>query len=106
MNKAEAAFCGDYFGKCPNYPDECRGCIPPLHMDCYFVKCCLDKRIAHCGYCEDSPCQKLSEFVPDDRPGCPPGYHVENLRLRMRIGTEAWLRSAALIAKARGLLLH
>jgi hypothetical protein len=29
--------------------------------------------------------------VPDDRVGCPPGYHVQNLRVRTEIGTAAWL---------------
>jgi len=92
MNYSEAAFCGDYCGKCPNYPEKCHGCVPSVHMDCYFVKCCLEKGIEHCGFCEDFPCKKLSDFVPDDRPECPTGYHVENLRARMAIGTEAWLK--------------
>jgi len=91
MNYPEAAFCGDYCGKCPNYPDKCSGCIPSFHADCYFIQCCLEKRIEHCGLCEDFPCKKLSEFVPDDRPECPPGYHLENLRERKTMGTEAWL---------------
>jgi len=92
MNYSEVAFCGDYCGKCPNYPEKCHGCVPSDHMDCYFVKCCLEKGIEHCGFCEDFPCKKLSDFVPDDRPECPTGYHVENLRTRMAIGTEAWLK--------------
>lgn len=91
LDAREAAFCGDYCGKCPNYPDECPGCIPSLHSDCHFVKCSLNRAIAHCGLCSDFPCPELSQFVPDDRPECPPGYHVENLQVRMRMGTEAWL---------------
>ena len=62
MGIAEAGFCGDYCGKCPNYPDKCRGCVPPDHMDCYFAKCCLNKRIEHCGFCPDFSCKKLTDF--------------------------------------------
>ncbi|HVP93121.1 MAG TPA: DUF3795 domain-containing protein [Acidobacteriota bacterium] len=91
MSSREATFCGDYCGKCPNYPAKCYGCVPALHMDCYFVKCCMERRIEHCGLCEDFPCQKLQEFVPDDRPECPNGYHIESLRGRRVVGTEAWL---------------
>lgn len=93
MNYREAGFCGDYCGKCPNYSDKCSGCIPSLHEDCYFVKCCLEKGIEHCGFCNDFPCKKLSEFVPDDRSECPPGFHIENLRVRKVVGTEEWLES-------------
>jgi len=93
MDHPKAAFCGDYCGKCPNYPDKCHGCIPSLHMDCHFVKCCLEKGIEHCGFCKDFPCEKLSEFVPDDRPECPPGYLIENLRVRKVVGTGAWVKS-------------
>ena len=35
--------------------------------------------------------EDFSEFVPNDRPECPPGYHLENLRERKTMGTEAWL---------------
>lgn len=91
INIQEAAFCGDFCGKCPNYLQDCRGCIPQDHGDCHFVRCCQEKGIEHCGLCVEFPCQKLNEFVPDDRPGCPPGYHIMNLRARVTIGTKAWL---------------
>jgi hypothetical protein len=86
-----AGFCGDFCGKCPNYPVECRGCVPEGHQDCHFVHCCLDKGIEHCGLCVEFPCQRLRTFVPDDRPESPPGYHIMNLRARLTMGTEAWL---------------
>lgn len=92
MKHAEAGFCGDFCGKCPNYPGECRGCVPDEHMDCFFVRCCLEKGLEHCGACEDFPCKKLGDFVPDDRPGCEPGYHLDSLRERSSLGTDAWLR--------------
>jgi hypothetical protein len=89
----EAGFCGDYCGKCPNYPQKCGGCVASDHMNCYFVKCCSNRGIEHCGFCPAFPCKKLSGFCPDDRPECPLGYHIENLRIRRVMGTEAWLKS-------------
>jgi len=91
INIHQAAFCGDYCGKCRNYPRACAGCLPDLHQDCYFARCCQTKGIEHCGWCQEFPCEKLRTFVPDDRPGCPLGYHTMNLRARLTIGTEAWL---------------
>lgn len=85
-----AAFCGDYCEKCANRPDDCPGCIPSLHMDCHFIQCGLKKGVAHCGLCADFSCQELTDFIPDDRPECPGGYHIENLWARTRIGTPAW----------------
>ena len=90
-NIHEAAFCGDFCGKCPNYRHDCQGCVPREHPECHFARCCQEKTIEHCGYCEDFPCEKLSAFVPDDRPGYPPGYHIMNLRARLTMGTGAWL---------------
>jgi hypothetical protein len=91
VKQVEAGCCGDFCGKCPNYPAECAGCIPAEHQDCFFVKCCQEKEIEQCGLCMDFPCAKLTDFVPDDRSGCEPGYHIESLRRRKAIGTGAWL---------------
>jgi hypothetical protein len=91
LNTHEAGCCGDFCGKCPDYPDQCAGCIPTDHMDCYFVKCCVERSLEHCGFCGDFPCKRLRDFVPDDRPGCAPGYHIEELRRRKTVGTETWL---------------
>lgn len=86
-----AAICGDYCAKCPNYPAECQGCSLEAKPECRFVVCCVNKRIEHCGQCESLPCAALAKFVPDDSEGCPPGYHIENLRRRVAVGTERWL---------------
>ncbi len=91
MGHSEAGFCGDYCGKCPNFGLSCDGCGPLSKPECHFILCCLERHIPHCGLCEDFPCEALNAFVPDDRAGCPPGYHIENLRARVEIGTEAWL---------------
>jgi len=91
MTDPLAGFCGDYCGKCTSYSSECAGCVPDGHADCHFVNCCAEKQIQHCGLCGDFPCLYLIEFCPDDHPGCPPGYHIQNLKARARIGTGAWL---------------
>lgn len=91
MSQEDATCCGDYCGKCPNYQSSCRGCIPIHHTECPFVRCCLDHWIPHCGLCDEFPCHELESFRPDDRPGCPPGYHLANLRRRMQVGTQQWL---------------
>ncbi|MFO8034202.1 MAG: DUF3795 domain-containing protein [Candidatus Bipolaricaulota bacterium] len=104
MGHREAAVCGDWCGKCPHFGGRCLGCIPLHHLDCTFVRCTLAKYIEHCGLCADFPCPELREFVPDDRPGCPAGYHIDNLRDRMAQGTEAWIaeQRAAWPAKEGG----
>lgn len=86
-----AGFCGDFCGKCPNLPASCEGCVPEAHGECHFVGCCLSRGLEHCGLCEDFPCRELKDFVPDDRPECPQGYHIANLRDRRRMGTARWL---------------
>jgi hypothetical protein len=87
----EAACCGDFCGKCPHYPHNCAGCRTGERVDCFFIQCCGRHKIEHCGQCDEFPCCTLQEFVPDDRPGCPSGFHIENLRARVAMGDEKWL---------------
>lgn len=97
MNYHEAAYCGDFCGGCENYHKSCSGCDPkykcgPEHQpECPFIACCRKHEVAHCGLCRDFPCALLAAFVPDDRPGRPAGYHIQNLRNRAIVGTEDWL---------------
>ncbi len=93
MNHPLAAYCGDYCGRCPQYGTECRGCEPSAHPDCHFINCCQEKFIQHCGLCDEFPCETLRNFVPDNGPKCPAGFHVENLRNRVIVGTEAWIEA-------------
>lgn len=88
-----AGYCGDFCGKCPQYPQSCAGCIPSLHPECTFIQCCTAKSVNHCGECGDFPCEPLLHFVPDDRPECPPGYHIENCKKRNSMGTDSWIES-------------
>lgn len=84
MSASLAGACGDWCGKCPNYPENCEGC-GPKKTDCYFINCLSLRFLEHCGECPEFPCQRLSSFVPDDRPGYPPGYHIESLKRRKEI---------------------
>ena len=68
------------------------GVPPELHKECYSIQCCQAKGIEHCGFCEELPCEKLRTFVPDESPGCPPVYHIENLKERRANDIEAWLQ--------------
>ncbi len=98
-----AGVCGDWCGKCPNFGLTCQGCTE--HSECDFYRCCvLNKGLEHCGLCPDFPCLKLSEFVPDDRPGCTPGYHIDALKRRVEVGTEAWLAEQCAYWRGRGLV--
>ena len=97
-------FCGDYCGKCPNYIIRCPGCLPDPTRECYFIDCCMKKNIAHCGLCDAFPCQQLRDFVPDDRPGCAKGYHIESLKRRAEIGDDKWLAEQKEIWDRAGLI--
>ncbi|MBS7616407.1 hypothetical protein KEJ45_04340 [Candidatus Bathyarchaeota archaeon] len=71
----------------PKLSTKIGGCFSSDKKDCHFVKCCLNREIENFGFCLE-----LSEFCPDDRPECPQGYRLENLRIRRVIRTEAWLK--------------
>lgn len=92
MSLLKAGFCGDYCGKCENYPEHCKGCNPVVHSSCEFIKCCMEHGVAHCGFCDDFPCDKISNFVPDDSPCSEKGYHLKNLEDRIRMGTKQWVK--------------
>lgn len=91
MRSPLAGACGDWCGKCPNYLESCDGCGPD-QTDCYFINCLSLRFLEHCGECPDFPCARLSSFVPDDRPGYPAGYHIENLKRRKQISLAEWLK--------------
>jgi len=91
MKYHEAAYCGDFCGGCEQYLKTCSGCDPKYKEECPFIACCRQHQAVHCGVCAEFPCTRLSAFVPDDRPGHPRGYHIENLRCRAIVGTADWL---------------
>jgi hypothetical protein len=54
---------------------------------CELAKCCMGKGLAHCGQCDQFPCDRLQAFSMDAEYG-DKGQRIENLR--------------ALLAKQRG----
>lgn len=86
---SEIGACGDWCRKCPHFGKTCRGCGVEKLSTCKFLRCLAQRGIEHCGLCSEFPCEDLLDFVPDDR--LPKGFHIESLRLRVRLGTEQWL---------------
>lgn len=84
-----ACACGDWCGKCPNFPAECSGCDEKMLSTCKFLACSAAKKFEHCGLCDEFPCRVLKDFVPDDRLAA--GYHIGSLKRRTLLGTAAWL---------------
>lgn len=97
-----AGYCGDYCGRCDNHPSKCKGCLPQDHPECFFIKCCLQREIEHCGCCSDFPCQKLADFVPDDNAKLPVKYHIRDATLRRILGTKLWLKLKEMEGKSGG----
>lgn len=92
MSLLKAGFCGSYCGKCEKYPGICKGCNPIIQESCEFVKCCNEKNIPHCGFCDEFPCDNLKAFKPAAKQGCPVFCHLKNLEDRLRMGTRQWLK--------------
>ena len=64
------SMCGLYCDTC-EFVEKCgcKGCVEsagnPFHGSCSVAKCCLEKKIAHCGLCEEFPCELLHGFSYD-----------------------------------------
>ena len=68
----------------------CPGCrLENLCGQCGMRDCAAGKELAHCGQCDDFPCEKVQSFNDDGAP-----HHAEaiaNLRLLRELGEERWL---------------
>ena len=67
--------CGAYCDDCPSYRGKkdptCAGCTQtqgnPWWGECKLFKCSLEKNVAHCGLCDDFPCDlSATHFDPDN----------------------------------------
>ncbi len=106
-DKNLAPVCGIYCGKCSYLGNQCQGCgyvegkpfwtsqipsgICPLH-DC----CHNQKRLEHCGLCEEFPCKI---FIDLRDPNMTDEEFEESLKARQQallrraeIGTDTWLK--------------
>lgn len=80
----EKAMCGGDCGDCTwREQFNCPGCTEcKANMfwgECDKAKCCLEKGLAHCGECENLPCEKLSALFADPEHG-DRGARLRNLR--------------------------
>jgi hypothetical protein len=88
--------CGIYCGECKYYKETCGGCGrvkgKPFWGECRFYSCVREKKVEHCGLCQDFPCDYfLSTYDPNE------GqwrvfYRAGQLVYRKRIGTKAWAK--------------
>jgi len=54
------------------YKIDCEGCInikQPFWGECPVKTCCENKKLNHCGECEDFPCELLNSFAYDKEHG-------------------------------------
>jgi hypothetical protein len=106
-DKKYAAACGIYCGNCDFSGEQCKGCghsdgrpfwtaqvpsgVCPIH-DC----CSNQKKIEHCGLCEELPCRTFLELrdpdMSDEEFEKSLKARQESLKRRKDIGTGEWLR--------------
>ena len=84
MDKRLIAYCGTYCGAC-EWKDKvgCNGCKASAGNmfwgECDKAKCCIGKKLEHCGECENMPCQMLQDLFNDAEHG-DGGARLHNLR--------------------------
>jgi hypothetical protein len=105
-----ASVCGFYCGSCVYLGNPCAGCVPmegrPFWAEampegnCPIYDCCRnEKKLEHCGLCPQMPCPT---FLGLRDPSMSDGdfktsleRRISNLRRRVEIGTEAWLKEVS-----------
>lgn len=65
--------CGCVCSECA-YKDQmgCKGCLNidnPFWGVCPMKACCEDKKLNHCGLCDEFPCGLLNQFAYDEKQG-------------------------------------
>ena len=68
--------CGNRCDECERYPNECAGCAAiggkaewcaSLDVEvCPFVTCAAETGVAHCGECEEFPCELYELALSED----------------------------------------
>ena len=81
--------CGFYCEECPHFKDSCQGCKKiagkPFwikyydNQPCPIYTCAEEKNIAHCGYCEQIPCQIWTDLKD---PSYSDTEHLEKIKQR------------------------
>lgn len=79
--------CGILCGECA-YREKmnCKGCSniekPFWGKDCSVKTCCESKKLAHCGECNEFPCDMLRQFAYDKEQG-DNGKRIEQCKIWM-----------------------
>ena len=94
MDKYEAlSYCGVYCGNCGNYKQNlnCLGCRnePSMVDDCPTRTCAIERKLLHCGECDDFPCTVLNDFYNDGNPKRLAAFY--NMREIIETGADKWL---------------
>lgn len=81
-----------YYDGLKNGPLEfCPGCrLENKCGECAIRDCAINKKIEHCGQCNEFPCDILERFNSDGKPHH--GESIINLNLIREIGEEEWLK--------------
>lgn len=110
QENALAAPCGLYCGDCEHLGDKCKGCGEvhgkPFWAGQYGVEVCPlyscavnKKHLEHCGLCPDLPCQLFLSMRDPAMSEAEAEASLKNkqndLKLRKKIGTQAWLKRKA-----------
>ena len=105
-----ATVCGLYCGECEHLGKTCRGCgytqgkpfwagDVPSGVCPYYDCCCNQKKLEHCGLCDDYPCtlgdQMRYPSWTDEQFAESRTQRQAALKRRLEIGTAAWLREVA-----------
>lgn len=98
--------CGIYCGDCKYLNEMCKGCgtekgkifwtkSDEIPFDiCPLWECCIEKKqLEHCGLCSEFPCKTYLDLKDPEDPKADLNKqkNVENLSLRIKIGTDKWL---------------
>ena len=84
MGSAELAYCGLDCGRCDcRAKTNCPGCQAAggrmFWGECQVATCCMGKGLAHCGKCDEFPCDVLKEFAYSKEHG-DNGQRIERLK--------------------------
>jgi hypothetical protein len=110
MKISELNACGAYCDGCPSYGSggdpPCAGCTEiqgnPWWGECRLFKCASEKKVAHCGLCNEFPCETSATHFD---PGNPLGQRNAVVRIgvlayRVKHGDE---KAIELVEKLRAL---
>ena len=92
--------CGAYCENCIAYNKVCKGCVEtegkPFHLKkidiCPVWQCIAEKKLEHCGLCDEFPCEKFLRWYDPKRGIITVLRRIGLLVLRKKLGNEAWIK--------------